>query len=296
MNMKKTILLSFLIITFITSCDSIKKNKYTLLIHRKEKSLISNTWENKIDSSILEEENDSLAYYYGKLRFELGIVIDKDYNLDRESNYFEVLNEKREDIRYKLKDESVAEMNKRAIETAKNRKKEKNNNEVKRKVIVETPEIKELKKKFIIKKDEFEESNITWYIPKSVPRYRNANTFYCYFGTENGIPSVLRIVHQYYSDDWLFINTYKFSIDGNAYSYTPNNMNTDNGDGGMIWEWSDEIVDTNIKNIINQLIKSKVAKIKLDGKQYYDTKSITKSQIQSIRETIDLYKLMGGEY
>ena len=160
----------------------------------------------------------------------------------------------------------------------------------------ETPEIKELKKNFNIKKDEFDENNIVWYKPKSAPSYRNANGFYCYFGTKNGVPIVLRIVHQYYSDDWLFIRTYKFSIDGKAFSYSPINMNTDNGEGGMIWEWSDEVVDSNIKEIIESLRKCQTAKIKLEGRQYYDTKSITSSQIKSINQTIELFELMGGDY
>ena len=132
--------------------------------------------------------------------------------------------------------------------------------------------------------------------PKTSPNFRNANGFYCYFGTKNGAPEVLRIVHQYYADDWLFIRKYKFSIDGNAYSYTPIDVKTDNGDGGMVWEWSDEAVDSEAKDVLNALINSKSAKIRLEGRQYYDTKSITSTQIKSIKETIELYRLMGGEY
>jgi hypothetical protein len=256
--------------------------------------------EYKTDSTVSEYESDSAAYYYGKMRYEIGVAFEKELKLGKEYYDFEVLNEQREDIKYKLNSESIAEMDKRAIEAAKNSGKDLKSNLNKpkenQKVIDETPQIKELKKKFRIKKDEFDDNNIVWYKPISSPNFVNRNGFFCYFGTENGRPIALRIVHQYYADDWLFIREYKFSIDGNAYSYSPLDIKTDNGDGGMIWEWSDEVVDSDIKEMLNALINSKSAKIRLEGRQYYDTKSITSSQIKSIKETIELYKLMGGDY
>jgi hypothetical protein len=291
-----SILLLFLVVIMI-SCDSINKKKYTILIHSKEKGILGVGMDYKTDSIVEEYESDSAAYFYGKLRYEIGVAFDKQMKLGKETYDFEVLNEQREDIKYKLKAESIAEMDKKAIESAKKSGKELKENLSKpsenQKVIEETPQIKELKKKFRIKKDEFDESNVVWYKPISSPNFVNRNGFFCYFGTENGTPTSLRIVHQFYADDWLFINKYKFSIDGKAYSYIPMDVKTDNGDG-MIWEWSDDLVDSEIKEIINALIKCKTAKIRLEGRQYYDTKTVTPSQIKSIKETIELYKLMGG--
>jgi hypothetical protein len=286
----------FSFFVLLISCDSISKKKYTLLLHSKQRSILGIGIDYKTDSSVLEYESDSTAYFYGKLRYQIGVEFNKVTNLGTETYDFEVLNEQRENIKYKLNAESIAEMDKRAIEAAKESGKELKTNLNKPKenlkVIEETPQIIELKKKFRIKKDEFDENNIVWYQPKSSPIYRNANGFYCYFGTKNGVPNVLRIVHQYYSDDWLFIRQYKFSIDGKAYSYTPSDMKTDNDSG--IWEWSDEVVDSEIKDIINALIVCKSAKIRLEGRQYYDTKTIIPSQIKSIKETVELYQLMGG--
>jgi len=287
-----------LFFVLLNSCDSITKKKYTLLLHSKEKGILGIGIDYKTDSSVLEYESDSAAYFYGKLRYQIGVEFNKVTNLGTETYDFEVLNEQRENIKYKLNAESIADMDKRAIEAAKKSGKELKTNLNKPnenlKVIEETPQIIELKKKFRIKKDEFDENNIVWYQPKSSPIYRNSNGFYCYFGTKNGSPYVLRIVHQYSSDDWLFIQSYKFSIDGKAYSYTPSDMKTDNDNG--IWEWSDEVVDSEIKEILNALINCKSAKIRLEGRQYYDTKTITTSQIKSIKETIELYKLIGGDF
>ncbi len=298
MKIKSIFFLSFILL--LISCDSLTKKNYTLLIHSKQKGILGIGMEYKTDSTVSEYESDSVAYYYGKMRYEIGVAFEKELKLGKEYYDFEVLNEQREDIKYKLNAESIAEMDKRAIEAAKNSGKDLKSNLNKpkenQKVIDETPQIKELKKKFRIKKDEFDDSNIVWYKPISSPNFVNRNGFFCYFGTENGRPIALRIVHQYYADDWLFIRKYKFSIDGNAYSYSPIDVKTDNGDGGMIWEWSDEVVDSDIKEMLNALINSKSAKIRLEGRQYYDTKSITSSQIKSIKETIELYKLMGGDY
>jgi len=296
--MKFITIIYFSFFVLLISCDSISKKKYTLLLHSKQRSILGIGIDYKTDSSVLEYESDSAAYFYGKLRYQIGVEFNKVTNLGTETYDFEVLNEQRENIKYKLNAESISEMDKRAIEAAKESGKELKTNLNKPKenlkVIEETPQIKELKKKFRIRKDEFDENNLVWYEPKSSPNYRNANGFYCYFGTKNGVPNGLRIVHQYYSDDWLFIRQYKFSIDGKAYSYTPSDMRTDNDSG--IWEWSDEVVDSEIKEILTALINCKSAKIKLEGRQYYDTKTITANQIKSIKETIELYKLIGGEF
>ena len=39
--------------------------------------------------------------------------------------------------------------------------------------------------------------------------------------------SNFRLRIQYYSDDWLFIRKYQFSIDNKAYEFIPNNVETD---------------------------------------------------------------------
>ena len=52
----------------------------------------------------------------------------------------------------------------------------------------------------------------------------------------------MRFVFQYYSDDWLFIRNMIFNFDGENVRIIPDRMQTDCGDGGMIWEWCDEHV------------------------------------------------------
>jgi len=76
--------------------------------------------------------------------------------------------------------------------------------------------------------------------------------------------------------------------------YIPKKVESDSGDGGMIWEWFDDEVDENLKEIMKAIAESKTAKIKLVGRQYFDVKTITTKQKASIRQTLELYKLQGG--
>ena len=95
----------------------------------------------------------------------------------------------------------------------------------------------------------------------------------------------------------MFIKKYGFSIDGDAYEFTPKNVETDSGNGGKIWEWVDiPVTNQNLKNIVNALSKAKTVKIKFYGTQYYDVRTVTSKEIQSIFDTIELYKAMGGEF
>ena len=160
--------------------------------------------------------------------------------------------------------------------------------------------IKTHKSLFIEKKDEF--SNYTWVEPKDAPKYRNRNGVYCYFKLENGIASSFRFVYQYYADDWLFIKNMIFNFDGeNNITIVPK-METDCGDGGMIWEWCDEFVSSlsNVNGIDEEFIKSianaKSVKVKMNGKQYYDTRTLTAKQIKSIKDTYEYYIALGGKF
>lgn len=158
----------------------------------------------------------------------------------------------------------------------------------------DSAKIKLLLKNFKFTEDEFDVDGKQWVRPIDEPHYVNRNGIYSYFQTNKGLASNLRFVIQYYSDDWLFIRKYQFSIDGKAYEYIPNKVETDIGDGGMVWEWFDDQVDENLKTIMEAIVKSKTTKIKMIGNQYFNIKTVTPKQKESIRKTLELYKLQGG--
>jgi len=155
--------------------------------------------------------------------------------------------------------------------------------------------IKELKPLFKIKKDEYSTDNREIYKPKSAPIYVNENGFYTYFQVNNEQASNFRLRLQYLADSWLFIQKVQFSIDGKPYEFIPMNVERDND--SEIWEWFDEnITDYNDKQLIEALANAKEAKMKIIGKQYHEEKFISKSQLNSIKKSLELYKAMNGNW
>lgn len=152
--------------------------------------------------------------------------------------------------------------------------------------------IKDLSKFFTFKKDEFSSDGRTWVQPKDRPMYIDLNGIYCYFQTNDGKASNLRLKIQYAADDWLFIQSYKFSIDGMAFDYYPDNIDRDND--SEIWEWADNQITASDQSLLTALMMAKNAKIRYVGKQYYKDRVITTKQLKSIKRTVQLYRAMGG--
>ena len=69
---------------------------------------------------------------------------------------------------------------------------------------------------------------------------------------------------------------------------------------GKIWEWCDESVNKNTSNITEEFIKrianATSVKIKLNGRQYYDTRTLNPTQIKTIKDTYDYYLALGGSF
>ena len=135
------------------------------------------------------------------------------------------------------------------------------------------------------KQDEF--SNKVWVTPINAPKYRNQNGIFCYFLMIDEEPLIFRLVFQYYSTEWLFIRNIIFNIDGENIVVTQD-MERDCGYGGHIWEWFDAPYDCDME-FIEKLGNAKSVKLKLNGSQYYDTRTLTSKQIQSIKDTYEYY-------
>ncbi len=153
--------------------------------------------------------------------------------------------------------------------------------------------IKELSQYFTEKKDEF--SDIKWIEPKTRPKYTNQNGYCMYFAIENGVAVNPRFLIQYEDDDWLFIKYMIFNIDGENITFIPQNMETDCGNGGRIWEWCDESAK-NYEELIKKIAYAKSVKIKMNGTQYYDIKIMSAKQIQYFKYSYEYYKALGGTF
>lgn len=159
--------------------------------------------------------------------------------------------------------------------------------------------ISQLKPFFNFKKDDF--NNSTWVRPKSAPAYTNQNGFFLYFQLDpNNVASNLRLRIQYTAYDWLFFHTVHLAVDqlGNGnyinFSYTPDKTENDCGNGGQIWEWSDEYIDSETA-MLSAIRDAEKVKLKFEGRQYSKEMSLTKQQIKDIDRTMALYYAYGGK-
>lgn len=305
--MKNKLSIILLIFTLI-SCN---KKEYKYIEIADEEGLMGVIVRKEQEPKVIEAETDSIAYLEAFQKFCIAQKVSNDMKTSMGTSAntpieFKLLNEKDEDITnlvsfkgIELKEKEIKDrifsMKNSMQESVDNYKDEKNA-EFKKIANIDSAKIKVMSKYFIKKEDEFSNSKLTWFTPKSAPKFTNANGIYCYFQTENNIPSNLRFRVQYLAEEWLFFDQIQFSIDGKTFNYIPSKTETDSGNGGHIWEWFDESVTESDKELIKALSIAKTAKMRFNGKQYYKIKTVTSKQIKSIKETLDMYNALGGEF
>jgi hypothetical protein len=307
--MTKQFFVLVLIATLMTACDNNKSYKYVEIT--AEQGLLGDIEKKEKEPKTIEASSDSAAYLDAFKFFCISLKISQDMQQTLGKVYstpvnFKLINDKGEDITNTVhfsekekKEKEIAEQifaMRNTLQDSVEKNKADNSKHFKETAQVDSVKVKNLAKYFNQKKDEFSNDNKIWYKPKSAPQYTNRNGLYCYFQTENGIPSNLRFRFQYYADNWLFFSRIQFAIDGTAYEYIPENTETDSGDGGKIWEWFDESLSQEDKELIYALADAKSAKMKIIGRQYYDEKTISQEQIKSIKQTLELYHALGGQY
>ncbi len=157
---------------------------------------------------------------------------------------------------------------------------------------LDSVKMKELSPLFKITKDEFE--GHSWVQPKAKPQYRNRNAAYAYFAKDETGVSNFRFVIQYAAEDWLFINSVKFNIDGQTYDYYTSDWERDHH--SEIWEWSDKQVSAADLPLIEAIANGKSVKYRLNGRQYYKDKVLSENYKKSIKNTLAYYRAMGGKF
>lgn len=290
------------ILLVATSCNSGKEYKY-IQVNMAMGQFASSAQEVEEEPVAIIASSDSEAYVkaYEKFCISQRVYLDVANQIDMLQDipvYFKLLSPKGENIaniEFQNKDTIEASIRRR-IESLDGTAKIDNAAMKDEAPAIDSTAVKELSRYFNINKDEFDKNGKAWYIPKSAPKYTNANGIFCYFEVVNGKADNFRFKIQYHADDWLFIQRVQFSIDGNAYEYIPLNMETDSGNGGFIWEWFDENVRSSDIPLIEALANAKDAKMKLQGRQYFDIKKISKDQILNIKRSLALYKALGGSF
>ena len=167
-----------------------------------------------------------------------------------------------------IKEDNLTQAQKDSIELVKTKNREKGEKEL---------------KSFKKNEDEFEGS--AFYRDPRTPYYSNVNFIYPYIGKKEN-QYWLRLKFQYNSDDWLFIERAILMIDGEKYTVTGNWERDNNSD---IWEWLDLSVEENELLILEKLVNSKDAKVRYEGRQYHNDRTISSKEKSIIKKTLEIY-------
>jgi hypothetical protein len=137
---------------------------------------------------------------------------------------------------------------------------------------------------------------ISWYYDKRTPAYTNYNSFHLYMGKEKSGRPWLRFRIQYAADDWLFIESYIVKTDTRSHTIetTYGEVETDHG-SSEIWEWYDVPMSNELYYVVVDVIDSKAAKLRCNGRQYYKDRTITASEKQGLQNILDAYQALGGQ-
>lgn len=133
---------------------------------------------------------------------------------------------------------------------------------------------------------------ITWYQDKSSPMHANANGAYIYMG-DKGETAWLRLRVQFHSDDWLFIKSATFVINGEKRGLIEGRWERDNS-GGKVWEWSDSSVGDEQLGLLKAMASAKEVIIRFDGAKYRRDRTLNKSELSSIKNVLKAYTELGG--
>jgi hypothetical protein len=142
------------------------------------------------------------------------------------------------------------------------------------------------------KYDDVEE--ITWYYDRSTPRYSNEKDWIeLYIGKRKGESPWLRFRINYTADDWLFIHTYKFKIDGTPYQIDTlyGEVERDH-DGGEIWEWYDVAAEGQSLSIAQALANSNSATLRCIGDQYHNDRKVSSEERAALRRVLRAYEAL----
>jgi len=156
-----------------------------------------------------------------------------------------------------------------------------------------SPEYKAALAQMRISKDEVK--GTSWYYDKSSPKYLNANGFFLYIGTGKGYTPSLRLKIQYYGDDWLFIKSYFFNVDGKTKSIDPGYGDIETDYDSKVWEWFDTAPNKSEVKLIKLIIKSKKAVMRLEGSKYYKDVVISATQKKAMQNVLTVYEGLGGK-
>ncbi|WP_373047168.1 hypothetical protein [Vulgatibacter sp.] len=139
-----------------------------------------------------------------------------------------------------------------------------------------------------VERDEVRE--IAWYKDRSTRAL--GNQVHLYFGTQSDRVTPLRIVFQYYGDDWLFVKRVTIKADDQVFQL-PFDGKRDH-DGGMVWEWSDAALNDQSTKAVEAMLRAKKTIIRYEGDQYRKDFTLSSAQRKAMANVAMAHAALGG--
>lgn len=146
-----------------------------------------------------------------------------------------------------------------------------------------------------MKKEVDDVAGITWYYNSYFTHYNNSNHISLYIG-KNSTSVWLRLMMSYTGDNWIFFDNAYLSYDGKTREIAFDkyqNKKTEN-EGGYVWEWIDVPVSAEDLAYLKKYAESDSPKMRLSGK-YEKTRTLTKAEINALKEVITGYEVLKKE-
>lgn len=131
--------------------------------------------------------------------------------------------------------------------------------------------------------------NLTWYFPKSKPKYVDTRSaVYVYLAEPDYGEPYLRWVMSYTGNEWIFFDKVTISVDGQKYykTFKYNGILRDNDT--EVWEVADFIVTNKDRTILEKIANSEETIVRFEGNYTYD-KKVSGSEKQGIKDVLNAY-------
>lgn len=150
------------------------------------------------------------------------------------------------------------------------------------------------KSKFEIEYDKIE--NITWYMPKNMPEYIDERCYLIpYIGVRNNRAWIC-VRYNYTEDDWIFWESLSILVDGNKTTKSVGSFNTTrDNDGGVVWEYYDEIlninasIDSNDIQLLEKIANSNETIVRFQGDDYHYDLTVSNKDKSMIKDVLAMY-------
>lgn len=145
--------------------------------------------------------------------------------------------------------------------------------------------------------DRDEMRNLTFYQSALSSDRIDINSFYPYISKHDDGDYTIFLRYQYSSSDWLFIEEFNVSVDGEVYTISAPNYDDIDREvlgSGYIVEWYDDVVALNDIQMLINIANSSETILRYNGDSFYDEYTITPNDKEAIRQVLAMVEFLGG--